>query len=369
MAGFGNSLGPILHTSLRDLQWRSRRFVLAALAAGLVFGVALMMSGVANSFTVEIHNTVSAIGADSWFVKAGSSGPFTDPAPFPQSSVTAVRQVPGVTAADPLLVGRALTGGSTGAGSTGTSASQKNVNMLGVVPGGVGSPKVVKGRPLTVGNSAVVDESLGVGVGQQVALNGVRFTVVGLVDGVTYFAGQPVAFVPIRAAQQLETSGAQLASAIVTRGTPQGSVPGLVSLTNAQVRSDLSRPTTQADKTIQFIQIILWIVAAGIIGAIIYMSALERRRDFAVLKAVGTPSSHLFAGLVVQALLMALGAAVIGILFEIPMSSSASMAVRLSASNYIAVPVVAVIVGIVSSIMPARRAARSDPAIAFGGGT
>jgi len=368
MAGQGNSVGPILLASLRDLQWRSRRFILAALAAGLVFGVALMMSGVANSFTIEIRNTVSSIGAQSWFVKTGSPGPFTDPAPFPAGAVNAVRHLPGVTQAEPLLVGRALTRGAVTSSSHQVPASsEKNVNMLGVVPGGVGSPQVVKGVPLSGRFSTVVDESLGVDVGQQIALNGVRFKVVGLVSGVTYFAGQPVAFVTLGAAQQLETSGASLATAIVTKGTPQASVGGLTLLSDAQVRSDLGRPTTQADKTIQLIEVLLWIVAAGIIGAIVYMSALERRQDFAVLKAVGTPSSHLFVGLVIQAILMALGAAVIGILIEIPMASSSSMAVRLSVANYVAVPVVALIVGVIASVMPARRAARVDPAIAFGG--
>lgn len=139
-------------------------------------------------------------------------------------------------------------------------------------------------------------------------------------------------------------------------------------LTDAPARADLGRPTTQAAKTIQLIEVLLWIVAAGIIGAIVYLSALERKGDFAVLKAVGTPSSHLFFGLVIQAILMALAAAAIGILVEIPMAGAASMAVRLAPANYLAVPIVAVIVGVVASVLPARQAARVDPAIAFGGG-
>jgi len=124
----------------------------------------------------------------------------------------------------------------------------------------------------------------------------------------------------------------------------------------------------QGAKTIQLLKVLPWLGAAGIIGAIVYLSALERRADFAILKAVGSPSSHLLIGLVIQAVLMALGAAVIGILVEIPMSHSSQMAVRLSPSDYVAVPVVAVIVGVLASILPARRAARVDPAIAFGGG-
>jgi serine/threonine-protein kinase HipA len=46
-------------------------------------------------------------------------------------------------------------------------------------------------------------------------------------------------------------------------------------LTDAQVRTDLGRPITQADPTIKLIEVLLWVVAAGIIGAIVYLSALE----------------------------------------------------------------------------------------------
>jgi len=364
------ALGPIWLASIRDLQWRSRRFLLAVLATGLVFGLALMISGVANSFNVEVKNTVGALGGRLWFVPTGSLGPFTVAAPFPASDVTAIRRIPGVTAANPILVSRALTDGAiTNSDSTSASVSSAQaVNLIGVDPGGVGSPRVIEGRPLGPGNSAVVDESLGVKVGQEIALNGRRFKVTGLVSGVTYFAGQPVVFVTLRAADALTADGQALATAVLARGTPIHSTAGFTSLTDAQVRVDLGRPTAQAAETIRLVEYLLWLVAAGIIGAIVYLSALERRGDFAVLKAVGTPSSHLFTGLVIQAVLIALGAAIVGILVEIPMAGTSQMAVRLAPSNYIAVPVVAVIIGVVASIPPARRAARVDPAIAFGGG-
>jgi putative ABC transport system permease protein len=370
VVGWSNTGGPIFLASIRDLQWRSRRFILAAVATGLVFGVALMMSGVANSFTVEIRNTVNVLDASSWLVRTGSPGPFTDPVSFPADAVAAIKQVAGVKAASPILVGRALTGGAIVAADSSSisESSERDVNVLGVVPGGLGSPSVVKGRPLRQPDSVVADESLGVNVGQESARNGAVFKVVGLVSGVTYFAGQPVVFVTLGAADRLSAGGASLATGVLIRGMPTRAIAGFTPLSNAQVRTDLGRPTSEAKKTIQLIEILLWVVAAGIVGAIVYMSALERRSDFAVLKAVGTPSSYLFIGLVIQAVLMALGAAIIGVLVEIPMSGTSQMAVRLSPSNYLAVPIVAVIVGVVASILPARQAARVDPAIAFGGG-
>lgn len=361
-----SSAASVVLVSARDLQWRFLRFLLAAMATGLVFGVALMMSGVSNSFSVEITNTLKALGTPTWIVPDGSPGPFTDPTAFPASDVTAVRRVSGITEADPILVGRALTAGAVT--SARASDAESDVNVLGIVPGGVGAPEVVAGRPVRGQDSAVLDESIGARVGQRVALNGVLFNVVGLVSGVTYFAGEPVVFVTLHAAERLNTGGAPLATAILARGVPHGPIPGFTLLDNAQVRSDLARPTAQAAQTIQLIEVLLWLVAAGIIGAIVYLSALERRRDFAVLKAVGTPSTFLFAGLMLQAMTLAIGAAAIGVVAEIPMSGGSAMAVRLSAFDYLAVPIVAVVVGVVASVIPARRAGRVDPAIAFGSG-
>jgi putative ABC transport system permease protein len=352
--------------SARDMQWRLARFVLAAVATGLVFGVALMMSGVSNSFSVEITNTLGALGDPTWVVPAGSPGPFTDPIPVPARNVVVIRHAPGITAADPMLVGRALATLETSSGTP--SASPRNMNVLGIVPGGIGAPKVVVGRPVSGQDTTVLDTSTGARVGQRIVLNGIPFTVVGLVDGVTYFAGEPVAFVTLRAAQRLNSGSAPLATAFLTRGSPRGALPGFTVLAPAKVRQDLARPTAQASQTIKLIEGLLWLVAAGIIGAIVYLSALERRRDFAVLKAVGTPSTYVFAGLVMQALVLAIGAATVGVIAEIPMSKMSAMAVRPSTIDYVAVPIVALVVGVVASVFPARRAAQVDPAIAFGSG-
>ncbi|MHB1987642.1 MAG: ABC transporter permease [Acidimicrobiales bacterium] len=355
----------VVLSSLRDLQWRARRFLLAAVATGLVLGVALMMSGIANSFPVEIADTVAALGGPTWLVRTGSPGPFTDPAPFSRNEVTAVKRLPGMTSATPILVSRALESTLTPSSASRT-APAKDVNVLGVVPGRLGSPVVAEGEPIRTSGQAVADVSLGVAIGTTIDLNGSHFKVVGLLHGVTYFAGQPVVFVSLTALDRIV--GDPVASAILVKGPPQTAVPGFTALDTAAVKADLNRPVAQAEETIKLIEILLWIVAAAIIAAVIYLSALERRVDFAVLKALGAPSAQLFLGLVIEAVAMALGAAVIGYGAEAALAPTSALAVRLSVGDYVAVPLLAVVVGIVASVLPARRAATVDPALAFGMG-
>ena len=51
----------------------------------------------------------------------------------------------------------------------------------------------------------------------------------------------------------------------------------------------------------------MWAVATIIVAALIYVSALQRTRDFAVLKAVGASSMSLFVGVAIQAVLVTPG--------------------------------------------------------------
>ena len=58
--------------------------------------------------------------------------------------------------------------------------------------------------------------------------------------------------------------------------------------------------------SITIMAVLLWVVAALIVGSVIYLSALERLRDFAVFKAIGVPTRTSLAGLAMQAIIVAL---------------------------------------------------------------
>jgi len=344
--------------SLRDLQWRRRRFAIAIVATGLVFALGLLLSGVSASFDNEIRRTVDSFHADAWLVRAGTLGPFTAPTTVPASRAEAVRRLRGVRRADPVVV----------MGATTTTPSRRNVNLVGVVPGGAGSPTGEQARMLRDPRAAIVDDSLGLRQGARLRLNGVDLRVADVTHGMTYFAGIPRVTVSLRRAQQLGLGGRRLATAIVASGTPAGTPPGLTHLENSQVEQDLARPIVQAKDTIGFIRILLWLVAAGIIGAIVYLSALERVGDFAVLKAIGVSARDLLAGLLIQAVLLSLLSALLAVGLQALIAPAVAMSVEVPAVTFLTLPLVAVLVGALASFLGLRRALAVDPALAFGGG-
>jgi putative ABC transport system permease protein len=347
----------VLFASLRDLQWRLRRFLIGVIAAGLVFALALLISGVSASFHTEITRVVDSFDVDAWIVPAGVSGPFTSANVFPETEVAKVAAMPGVRAAEPIALFRTVV----------QENGIHDLNLIGIQPGGIADPKLRDGHGLQKSGDLIVDDSLPIKLGTKVDISRRTFTVVGRTKGLTYFAGTPVAFISLPDLQANNLSGAKLATAVVVRGSGHAAPPGFHSLTNAEVMKDLRRPLEKPSQTIDFLRVLLWIVAAGIIGSVLYLQAIERSRDFAVFKATGVTAGTLLAGLVLQAVLLALSAAVAALFLSIVLKPAMSMSVEIPPSAYVSLPIIAVFVGLLSSLVALRRALSVDPALAFGG--
>jgi putative ABC transport system permease protein len=122
-----------------------------------------------------------------------------------------------------------------------------------------------------------------------------------------------------------------------------------------------------AISTIAAIRILMWLVAALIIGAVAYLSAIDRVRDFAVLKAVGGSSRTLAMSLMLQSVLTAVLAALFAVGLARVMEPAVTVPVVFEGSAVLLLLAVAAIVGMLSSLVALRRAVVVDPALAFGG--
>ena len=132
-------------------------------------------------------------------------------------------------------------------------------------------------------------------------------------------------------------------------------------------KSALFTALTGARQAMSLMAGLRWVVAAMIVGSMIYMSALERTRDFAVFKAVGVPTRSILAGLAMQAIIVAVLSALLGAGLSILLGPLFPMRVDIPQVAFILLPVVAVTIGVLASLAGLRRAVVVDPAVAFGG--
>ena len=343
--------------SFRDLQWRRRRFAIAVLGASLVFSMTVLMAGLSSSFRSEAERTLNAVGADAWVLPRGAPGPFTTLSTIPVSTLRRVAKSPGVARANGLIIVHQVV----------QENGSRDVNMIGYQRGGLGAPPVTEGRSIARAGEAVVGSSLKAGIGSTLHIGGRAFSVVGVAKGMSFNAGLPTVYVSLTDAQSLVFGGAPFVTTIVTKGIPRTLPSGYAVMDNAGALSDMLRPLKQPIRSIDILQGLLWIVAAMIIGSVIYLSALERGRDFAVMNATGSSSRSLLAGLSIQAVLLSLAAAVVALglarvlqpLFPLPVAVPMRAALLL--------PAIALVVGLLASVSAVRRAVSVDPALAFGG--
>ncbi len=343
--------------SLRDLQWRRRRFVIAVIATGLVFGMSLLMGGTEYTLYEDGRRIVSSFGADAWVVKEGTSEPFTTASPIPAALGRQVAGRAGVRAAEPVVISR----------STIERETPQDVNVIGYRTGSFSAVQPSSGQALRRRGQAIADVALGVEVGQTITVGGRELQVVGLAEGVTWYFGTPTVFTTLRDAQALAFRGQPLAMSVATLGVPASLPPGLRSLNDAQVVRDLERPLQSSVDTIALLNLLLWIVATGIIGSMVYLSALERTRDFAVFKATGATNAALLGGLLLQTAVLAVASALVAIVVAWLLVPLFPFTVRMPASLYAGLAVAVLGVGILASLAGLRQAVKVQPALAFGG--
>ena len=134
------------------------------------------------------------------------------------------------------------------------------------------------------------------------------------------------------------------------------------------VADDALGPLKDAIASVDLVRALLWLVTAVIIGAVVFLSALERQRDFAILRAMGTPRRALLLAVAAQAVLIALVAgarrdrAAAAARAAVPAARCRCPARACGRSR-----VGAVVAALVAGAAGLRKVATADPAAAFAG--
>lgn len=330
---------------LRDLQYRRWRVGLTIILMGIVMTLLFIMTGLVEQFNAEPYMATERAGGDmNWVVDQGTGGPFTSPKPV---AAERFAEVPG----EPILVAPSAIDGS-------------QVRLVARAYDTILEPGLVEGRYPSGPGDVVIDESAGLSVGQNVALGGQPATIVGLTRDATVLAGVPIAFVTLGFGQSVAVNGQDLLLAKLTDQTPEVD-SALKVLSPTQIGDDALVPLDGAIASVTLIKVLLWLITVIIIAAIIYITALERTRDFAVLKAVGGRTPSLGGSLLAQGLVMTLLAVVIAGLLQLAIAPSFPLKVRVPSSAWITIGGGAALAALLAGGAGVMRVRSTSPAEAF----
>jgi len=395
----------------RDILHGWGKFVFTGIGLGLLLGVTLVMAGVYRGMVADGRALLDNSGADLWVVQRDTLGPYAESSSINDDLYRGIRAMPGVEQAANITY---LT--------MQVRKGQQDVRamVVGVAPGLAGTVPgwptyLTAGRQMTRGHyEAVADLATGFKLGDQLDIRRNRYSVVGLTRRMVSSGGDPMVFIPLKDAQEaqfLKDNDAIWQGRRRTEANPVFNRPGVPGLLDAVQSSQSSNPYVNAvlvtvkdghdinevaasirrwkrltvytrvqmeeilvgkliatsARQIGMFLVILALVSATIVAFIIYTLTMDKIREIAVLKLIGTRNHTIAAMIMQQSLALGMiGFAVgkISATFAAPYFPKYVLLVPVDA--LIGFLVVLVICGL-ASLVAIRMALRVDPAEAIGG--
>ena len=393
----------------RDILHAWGKFIFTGIGLGLLIGVTLTMAGVYRGMVEDGKVLLDNSGADLWVVQQDTLGPYAESSSIPDDLWRSIRAMPGVAQAANVTY---LTM------QAGKGEDDVRVMVVGISAGEPGvpgwPPHLVAGRQITRGHyEAVADLATGFRVGDELKIRRNRYAVVGLTRRMVSSSGDPMVFIPLKDAQEaqfLKDNDAILMQRRRTEADPAFNRPGMPGLLDAVLASQTSngyvnavlvriRPgftpqevaepirrwkrltvydraqmqeilvgkliATSARQIGMFL-VILALVSAAIVAFIIYTLTMDKIREIAVLKLIGT-RNRTIAGMILQQSL------VLGVIGFVVGKISATFAAPLFPKYVLLVPIDSILgflavlaICVLSSVIAIRMALEVDPAEAIG---
>jgi len=394
----------------RDILHAWGKFIFTGIGLGLLIGVTLTMAGVYRGMVDDGRVLLDNSSADLWVVQKDTLGPYAEASSIADDLWRDVATLPGVAEVTNVTY---LTMQARREGA------EVRVMVIGVTAGGPGQPgwppQLIAGRQITRGHyEAVADIATGFRLGDEITIRRNRYGVVGLTRRMVSASGDPMVFIPLKDAQEaqfLKDNEAILMQRRRTEANPAFNRPGVPGLLDAVLATQASsrsvnallvrlQPGAPAPDTAEAIRrwkrltvydraqmedilvgkliatsarqiamflAILAIVSAAIVAFIIYTLTMDKIREIAVLKLIGTRNRTIAAMIVQQALVLGVIGFVVGKItatFAAPMFPKY---VLLVPSDSIAGFFAVLAICLLASVVAIRVALRVDPADAIGG--
>ena len=394
----------------RDILHAWGKFIFTGIGLGLLIGVTLTMAGVYRGMVDDGKVLLDNSGANLWVVQKDTLGPYAESSSIPDDLWRSIRTLPGVAEAAnvtylTMQVGR----------------GEKDVRamVVGIAAGEPGAsgwpPQLVAGRQITRGHyEAVADIATGFRLGDEVKIRRNHYSVVGLTRRMVSSSGDPMVFIPLKDAQEaqfLKDNDAILMQRRRTEANPAFNRPGVPGLLDAVIASQTSNNSVNAvlvriqpeyspqevaepirrwkrltvydraqmeeilvgkliatsAKQIAMFLVILAVVSAAIVAFIIYTLTMDKIREIAVLKLIGT-RNRTIAGMILQQAL------VLGVIGFVVGKITATFAAPLFPKYVLLMPIDSIlgffavmVICVLASVVAIRMALKVDPAEAIGG--
>jgi len=400
-----------MNLAIRDIRYHQGRFILTSIGLGLLLGVVLSMGGIYRGLIADALSILDTTKADLWVVQQDTNGPFAESSRIQEDIKYRMALVPGVAQASPLSFQTV---------QIDRMGKPFRFFVIGYDLNGLGRPPtVIAGRNIRQKHyEMVVSKGMKMGIGEKIHLGLHDYTVVGITGKIVSSGGDPVAYVSLSDAQEIQfkydndairndrervsswLAGIQTLSSAQAKALKQNIAelkesthtvnavvvklnPG-ANLKKVQERirrwnhfraiSDEEQSTILSKGMIEkarmqlgLFRIILLIISAVIISLIIYTSTLDKIKVIATLKLMGARNRVIIGMILQQSLLMGVIAYGIGYVLIKLTYEKFPRRIELIPFDLYALFAIVIAICMISSFVGIRKALKIEPAQALGG--
>ncbi|MBI4219929.1 MAG: ABC transporter permease [Chloroflexi bacterium] len=354
---------------------------IAAIASVVV--LITVFEGFKSGLSAQVRSYVDSLTAPLVVIQAGADSTAAVRSAVPAELVQKLTAAPEVQAVHPVLIVRSIF----------EHADHKTpVSVVGYEERG-GPARIVAGRPVAGPDEAVFDRGLmrkhGLSLGDQVAVFGRRFKVVGVSSGTSSLLGSYI-FVSLETLQTI-ASGFPETTGQATEAPTMLLVdlaPG-VTASEAQIRlgalsadvrvvtpdflagNDVRAVNDIMGSAMTFLVYAAYVVGLLVVGLTFYGGVLERHSEFGIVKALGAGNRWLYAYVLAYSAALTAAALAIGIAASqgvaslIPEIAPQYLVVAWDPRVIFRTSVAALGIALIASAFPILRVSRVDPAMVF----
>lgn len=356
----------------RHLFAERRRAFLGIAGVGAALLLVLALDGIFAGAMRQVTRYIDSSGADLFVSQRGVRTMHMSSSSFPLAALEAIRGVPGVRWADPILYD---------SGALIASDERELTYLIGYVPGRPGGPaSLVAGEEPGPGEIVLDDRAaatLGLGVGGWVEILGRSWRVSGLTSGMTNIVNS-VSYVPLDDFARARGLEGVASYVLVGSDAPPDQLAARIeSATDltAQSRDRFSAEERQGvkDMSAELMQIMTFaafLIGLAVIGLTLYAATLSRLREIGVMKALGARPRRLGAAVLSQATWTVGAALAVAVLLALGLGSvlgrtAATLPLVVEPSSVLRATVGAGLLGALGAVSPLIKVSRADPATVF----
>lgn len=355
----------------------TQRFILTALGIALCTLLMLFMVSLYESVADGCVEYVRTSKADLWVLQKHANNILRSTSLLPTSYETDLNNTDGVKSVSPIFFIFA---------SVPIKGENATFYLTGFDPvtGVGGPPRILKGRSIKNDDEIVLDKAFAakykLKIGDRIPVKDDSLTVIGISGGTNMFVLQ-YAFISLNKAHDVVGFHYVVSSYQVkilpgfklkdVQANIYAKLKNVVVFDNDTfVKNNIHEMENGIIPLFFIIMMITAVVLTGILSLILTVSVLERRKDFAIFKALGSPHGFITGLVILQSMLLSFTGLVMGVILFFPMISlieriTPEVANTTSVGQILLVSTGVMIISLISSILPIQKIRKIYPLEVF----